>query len=813
MAPRPVARTADLADAPRHGDYRIPSTWTAVALLHPGHRAAHRCGAAPIQPLRSLGPDLLAGDFDPDEGIDRLRLRDREELGSALLDQRAVAGIGNVYKSEVAFLERLDPWSRVATFSDDQLRAALTTARRSSSPTWRAVRARRPDEDARRSAVGLPPIRATVPALRICHPLAAPGRATTADVVVPACQPAPPARHAPSAFMQRWGHHDDHPRPADRLPPNRPNRELKWALERAWSGQARRGRRSPPGSPSCARRHLAEQRELIGSAVDDFFLYDEVLETALMLGIAPDRDARRIETDPFGVLTALARGTPEREAWEMTKWFDTNYHYRRARGRRGRSRALRPLPWREPTGEPDATWPILGPYTPRQAQRSSPRASIRAELARAGGAATLGLGRAQAARDPGFRLQVDEPCLGHGASTMTDRRAPRRGLWRCRRLGSGDGPDRDGPVRPRRTRTASRRSASSGSPSRCQLDACRALAGTPAWDAQPEHVVAVMDGRSVVARRASRRVRDALPPLDDEPHRSASCRRTSLMFLPYTVEGEDLPAGFQFAREKARALAAWPAAIAQRRGSRDDASAAAAIWPGGRRAGATQRRAPNVARRRPTSTCPPYPTTTTGSLPQTTDVRQLRVPARAGASSSEPATTPRSAELITDAIALAGARWASTSSFTASSSGPTWSSTSPRQMDGYHTTRNGWVSSLRQPMHPRRRSWPRRPTISEPMTVARVADRAGRHRQAGEGHAHRPGHDRELELPPAGRARRRACSGRWPSPSREEVGHLVDAGARIIQVDEPAVRERWPLPTEDAAADGARSTPGVSAPP
>ncbi|MBA4170925.1 MAG: Fpg/Nei family DNA glycosylase, partial [Chloroflexi bacterium] len=53
-----------------------------------------------------------------------------EELGNALLDQRAVAGIGNVYKSEVAFLEGMDPWSVVGAFSDAQLRGALATVRR-----------------------------------------------------------------------------------------------------------------------------------------------------------------------------------------------------------------------------------------------------------------------------------------------------------------------------------------------------------------------------------------------------------------------------------------------------------------------------------------------------------------------------------------------------------------------------------------------------------------------------------------------------------------------------------------------------------
>lgn len=80
--------------------------------------------------LNELGPDLLAGDFDDDEAIRRLRELGTVELGNALLDQRAVSGIGNVYKSEVSFLERLDPWARLVAFEDAELRAALNTARR-----------------------------------------------------------------------------------------------------------------------------------------------------------------------------------------------------------------------------------------------------------------------------------------------------------------------------------------------------------------------------------------------------------------------------------------------------------------------------------------------------------------------------------------------------------------------------------------------------------------------------------------------------------------------------------------------------------
>jgi endonuclease VIII len=81
-------------------------------------------------PLTTLGPDLLSARWDPDEALRRLRERDEVELGNALLDQRAVAGIGNVYKSEVAFLEGLDPWAPVRAFDDGELTAALRTARR-----------------------------------------------------------------------------------------------------------------------------------------------------------------------------------------------------------------------------------------------------------------------------------------------------------------------------------------------------------------------------------------------------------------------------------------------------------------------------------------------------------------------------------------------------------------------------------------------------------------------------------------------------------------------------------------------------------
>lgn len=81
-------------------------------------------------PLNTLGPDLLSRSIDAEEALIRLRARDSAELGNALLDQRAVAGIGNVYKSEVLFLCGIDPFAPVSELEDEALHRVSATARR-----------------------------------------------------------------------------------------------------------------------------------------------------------------------------------------------------------------------------------------------------------------------------------------------------------------------------------------------------------------------------------------------------------------------------------------------------------------------------------------------------------------------------------------------------------------------------------------------------------------------------------------------------------------------------------------------------------
>ena len=267
---------------------------------------------------------------------------------------------------------------------------------------------------------------------------------------------------------------------------------------------------------------------------------------------------------------------------------------------------------------------------------------------------------------------------------------------------------------------------------------------------------------------------------------------TSLMFLPYTVEGEDLPAGFQFAREKARALAAWPAAL-ETGSAPSVAQPPPVAWP---ELGDLRERAPRDDRAAAQAdlNLPPYPTTTTGSLPQTTEVRQLRVRLGRG-ELSRPDYDSAMAVLITDSIG-----WQERMGIDVLVHGEFERTDMveyfAEKMDGFLTTHNGWVNSygsrcVRAPI------LAAPPTISEPMTVAewRIAQDAT---------------DKPVKGMLTGPVTIVNWSFRPPGvpddklfwavaqPIADEVRHLVDAGARVIQVDEPAVRERWPLPTEDA---------------
>ena len=81
--------------------------------------------------VRRLGPDILAQPPDFDGMVARLRRADPERgVGDALLDQRLVAGIGNVWKAESLWHARVSPWRRMRDVSDDELLLVLEAAAR-----------------------------------------------------------------------------------------------------------------------------------------------------------------------------------------------------------------------------------------------------------------------------------------------------------------------------------------------------------------------------------------------------------------------------------------------------------------------------------------------------------------------------------------------------------------------------------------------------------------------------------------------------------------------------------------------------------
>jgi endonuclease-8 len=120
--PEHEARVA-LEVAPANGDPALVAVCFAAPVVKLD--AAARVDAK----LAVLGPDVLADTFDAAEAVARLRAAPARPIGDALMDQRALAGVGNVYKSEVLFAERVDPRAPVSALDDATLARLVATAR------------------------------------------------------------------------------------------------------------------------------------------------------------------------------------------------------------------------------------------------------------------------------------------------------------------------------------------------------------------------------------------------------------------------------------------------------------------------------------------------------------------------------------------------------------------------------------------------------------------------------------------------------------------------------------------------------------
>src|SRR6266536_1827318 len=107
-----------------------------------------------------------------------------------------------------------------------------------------------------------------------------------------------------------------------------PGRELKFATEAYWSGE-----RAADELQAAARELRRANWELMRDAgidlipSNDFSFYDQMLDTTALVGAVPERYGHGGGDVGLDTYFAMARGTQDATAMEMTKWFDTNYHY------------------------------------------------------------------------------------------------------------------------------------------------------------------------------------------------------------------------------------------------------------------------------------------------------------------------------------------------------------------------------------------------------------------------------------------------------------------------------------------------------
>ena len=132
--------------------------WTAVGFRLPVVDLLPTSAEADV--VGHLGPDLLGSDWDPEVATANLLADPSAEIGTALLDQRNLAGLGNIYRCEVCFLRGVSPFTRVADVPDvagmvelshrlllanrDRPQQSTTGDLRADRATWVAGRARRP---------------------------------------------------------------------------------------------------------------------------------------------------------------------------------------------------------------------------------------------------------------------------------------------------------------------------------------------------------------------------------------------------------------------------------------------------------------------------------------------------------------------------------------------------------------------------------------------------------------------------------------------------------------------------------------------
>ena len=606
------------------------------------------------------------------------------------------------------------------------------------------------------------------------------------------------------------------------------NRELKRGVESYWAGRADYDALVATAA-DVRRDGLTTMRQAgLGSLpVNTFSLYDQVLDTSVLLGVTPERFAATyapdaVDEDAVRHYFAMARGTDTVAPQEMTKWFDTNYHYLVPEIGPDTMFALdatKPLAELAEAGAENGRPAVVGPWTYLAVAKAADGAPVdydpldRLDDVVAVYADLL----AVLARAGATWVQLDEPALVRDfAPTEVDRvRAvydrlaaleERPALLVATYFGN--------PVEalPALVATAVEGIA---------LDLTRGVtpdqvSGLPGIDGKVL-VLGAVDGRNVwrTDLRAALDQLEGWRGIGRETAVSTSC---SLLHVPYDVTAEGaldpaLRGILAFADQKRAevvalqrafdgdyaaaesAITASTAALAQRddiRGLRnsDVATRAGAVAPGDRQ---REDRAERTVAQQERLGLPLLPTTTIGSFPQTTRLRQARAAHRKGSLDTE-AYAEQMREEVREVVALQ-----ESIGFDVLVHGEPERNDMVQyfaeQLEGYAATEHGWVQSygsrcVRPPIlygdihrpTPMTLEWtsfaqtltakPMKGMLTGPVTM--LAWSFVREDQPRSTTADQVG----LAL-------------------RDEVTDLETAGIAVIQVDEPALRETLPLRQAD----------------
>jgi len=434
------------------------------------------------------------------------------------------------------------------------------------------------------------------------------------------------------------------------FPPLGAARELKRATEGYWSGKVTRAQLLATGA-ELRRRHWQLQRDmgLDRIPVNDFSFYDRMLDTCALVGAVPPRYGFNGEWVDADTYFAMARGSQGKgrdvTAMEMTKWFDTNYHYivpELERGQRFRMASAKPAnEYREAKALGlDATTVLIGPLTflllAKAKGGAFDRLSLLDGLLPVYGDVLESLAAAGATW-----VQFDEPSLAldrSAAERDAYRRAYKYLASRAGKLqllvatyfaGLGDNLATALALPVQGLHVDLVRAPE-------QLDPLLA-----AWPKGRVLSAGVIDGRNVwradLEKQAALVERAAAKVGKDRLWVAPSC---SLLHTPFDLDLEtkldpELKSWLAFAKQKLqevvalakgdrKAVESSTRAAKSRRVSKRINNAAVQ-----RRASSVTekdrvRRAPFAVRRKSQVELPPYPTTTIGSFPQTTEVRAAR---------------------------------------------------------------------------------------------------------------------------------------------------------------------------------------------